>query len=147
MIDLKKLLVCDGRPSKEMIDYIVDLNMKRMIDDFVSTISEANNVSQGYLDIDKRNELHRHFSIASYPQHYSEITNDLKESVKRYDFFVKVREWNDDDDDFNKKLKKTTIISMKFLLSISITPEMKKMILLDNELETKPSTSNCRSKI
>lgn len=150
MIDLKKLLVADGRPSKEMIDHIVDSNIKKMIEEFTDHISQnshsGSTIIEGYLNIEKKHQLYAHFSVPSYPQYLTEIINDVRKSVERYESFLNVKERPQDL--FEKaRMSPERPTLTEFTLILEITPEMKKMLLLDNELEQKDSESNRRPKI
>ena len=152
MLDLKKLLVCDGKPSKEMIDYIVDSNIQKMVDEFAYTISQTsrpirgNTIVEGYLNVESKHFLYTHFSVISYPQYTSEIINSVTKSVQRYEEFVKVKERpKDDDEKFTPR--PNTPIPTEFSLTIEFTPEMKKMILLEQELPLNSPEKNRRPKV
>jgi hypothetical protein len=140
MLDLKKLLVCDGRPTKEMIDLIVDHNVQQIVDGIINSFSKnysPNTVVEGIINIENQFQQHRDFNITAYTQHFSEVVDDVNKSIQRYSPFAKSglnskEQW---DNLVNKK--PNLLVPIEFKLSIEITPELKKAILLDQELEQK----------
>jgi hypothetical protein len=152
MIDLKKLLVCDGRPSKEMIDYIVDLNIKKIVENIISASQSdfslfGNTVVDGFLNVEKNLKAENsYFSIPSYAQYYSEVVDEVKKSTQRYPSLLTAIEISNEKSlTFGKD--PNFPVSINFLLSINITPEMKKAILLDQELPSNPEEKNRKLKI
>lgn len=150
MIDLKKFLFADGRPSEEMINYIVDTNIQKMVDEFTDKISQTahagNTITEGYLNLEKKHQLYTHFGVPSYPKYLTEVIDNVKKSVQRYDSFLNVRE--SPKDVFEQaRMSPDRPTLTEFTLSLEITPEMKKMLLLDAELEKKDIVPNRRPKI
>jgi hypothetical protein len=73
MLDLAKLLVCDGRPTKEMIDLIVDHNVQQIVDGIINSFSKnysPNTVVVGFINIENNFQQQPYFNITAYNQQF-----------------------------------------------------------------------------
>jgi hypothetical protein len=155
MLDLKNLLVCDGRPSKKMIDHIVDEQVNKMVEYFISQLTKPDYLASNtnvadYLNIDSGFRLHTHFSIGAYPKYFFEVVDDVKSSLERYPSFITMTITDTANlERYNKNPNKVpnSAMAVNLLLSINITPEMKKAIILDQELPNNPEDKNRKMKI
>lgn len=158
MIDLKKLLVCEGKPSQYMIDYKVDAAVKNMVDKYM--FEDDKFVNRDYFfnelfDTNKKAGLSdKSLRIYTQAQYFDDVVESVQKSLERYSPFLQL------DPYFSKELsaqkydkldrgnaKPEKIIHIDFRIDLEITPEMKKMMLLDDELAVKNELTARKPKI
>jgi hypothetical protein len=162
MIDFEKLLICDGRPNKEMIDYLVEKTVKEMVDQAISVLQKPLAILskvdvEKFTLTDKSILEHAPFTINCYTKYCDEICNNIEDSLKNYSPIIKINHergitvnYGDGQPDSPLPIIDPTsnfLITVIYPLTLEITPEMKKAMLLDQELSKKEETSNRRLKI
>ncbi len=140
MLDLAKLLILDGRPSVEMIDYLVDNAVKEIVDKIYSVMKRDPKYNYDMYRIFSLNQnvsQNGELKIGCCGNYRDDVNRDVIESIKRYEPFLQIdndeyrhisTSWGEIDE------KPKSIVVLTYPLTLEVTPNMKKSCLLHQDL-------------
>lgn len=149
MINLEKLLICDGKPSQELIDYQLDKVVQKMIDEYLTEPAEGKDIAQeNLLNIENKLSMADNtFVVYTQAQFFDETLDGIEKSMSRYAPFLKFDPRAEDPRRKRQHKKAEKIIGIGVCLLLEIDPQMKKAMLLNQQLPQKEPSQNNRLKV
>jgi hypothetical protein len=136
MLDLAKLLILDGRPTKELIDSLVDKAIQDLVDKAFVVMNRTiqyNHDMYKLFSLDETTESYGEFRTGCHGKHLDAVCNDIENSINRYNQFVSIRgvcqrTWGE------VKGDPKAIVTISYPLLLQVTSAMKKSYVLNKEL-------------
>ncbi len=134
---IETLLIHDKRPTRELIDYLVDKRVEVMVDEYLSGESDEGN--SNLLEVKEKTILtDNELSIPIYNKDWPWLLEEVRNSLLRYGgYLIFTPDWNIEMEieEIEERGRKSQAIEVGFCLTLSISKTQKLAVIEKRKLQ------------